>query len=93
MLSAVREAGSVQVRQRGTQVLETSPSADRIRVGVRWQRPTACAAHVLCRQMVFLRDPEVAREWEGGDAISKELFTLSEAIAFGDAFFSPLMDS
>ncbi len=84
---------SVQIRQRGTQVLEASPSAERIRVGVRWQRPTTCAAHVLCRQMVFLRDPDVAREWEGGDPISKELFTLPEAIAFGDAFFGPLIDS
>jgi hypothetical protein len=84
---------SVQVRQRGPQVLEASPSAERIRVGVRWQRPTTCAAHVLCRQMVFLRDPEVAREWEGSDPVTKELFTLPEAIAFGDAFFRPLMDS
>lgn len=84
---------SVQVRQRGPQVLGASPSAERIRVGVRWQRPTTCAAHVLCRQMVFLRDLEVAREWAGGDPVTKELFTLPEAIAFGDAFFRPLMDS
>ncbi len=84
---------SMQIRQRGTQVLEASPSVARMRVGVRWRRPTTCAAHVLCRQMVFLRDPDVARDWEGGDPISKELFTLPEAIAFGDAFFRPLMDS
>ena len=84
---------SVQIRQRGTQVLKASPSVVRMRVGIRWRRPTTCTAHVLCRQMVFLIDPDVARGWERGDPISKELITLPEAIAFGDAFFRPLMES
>lgn len=83
----------VAVRQHGTRILDASPAAERLRVGVRWQRPTTCAAHVLCRQMVFLRDPDVARDWEAQDPVSKELFTLEEAIAFGDAFFTPLMES
>jgi mercuric reductase len=83
----------IQVRQQGSHILAASPAAEKLRVGVRWQRPTTCAAHVLCRQMVFLQDAEVARAWEDGDPISKELFTLPEAIAFGDAFFRPLMDS
>jgi mercuric reductase len=83
----------VRLRQRGAEVSDASPAAEGLRVGVRWQRPTTCAAHVLCRQMVFLRDPDVARDWQASDPVTKELFTLPEAIAFGDAFFRPLMDT
>jgi hypothetical protein len=79
----------VHIRQKGNEILNAQPS-DEIRVGIRWQRPTQCAAHVLCRQMVFLKDPGVAQQW-CIDPPTMDLFTLNEAVAFGEAFFLPLL--
>ena len=79
----------VSIRQRGKEILEASPSD--VRVGVRWQRLIDCCAHVMCRQMVFLKDEATALAWLNADPKSKELFTLQEAIAFGEAFFQPLL--
>jgi mercuric reductase len=81
----------VSIHQKGKEVLEAVPSAG-VRVGVRWQRVVDCAAHVLCRQMVFLRDQDTALDWLNADPLSKEVFTLQEAIEFGEAFFLPLLE-
>ena len=81
----------VRIRQRGTEIAEVSPSPD-IRVGIRWQSACAHAAHTLCTEMVFLNDAETARMWRESDPESIELFTLSEAIELGEAFFVPLLD-
>jgi len=79
----------VVVRQRGKQIVDIGPVD--VRVGVRWQRLIDCCAHVMCRQMVFLKDEATALAWLNADPISKELFTVPEAIAFGEAFFTPLL--
>lgn len=81
----------IHIRQMGKEILEAEPSHE-IRVGVRWQRPSASAARTLCRQMVFLKDAEAAARWQSIDPVTMELFTLPEAVAFGDAFFRPLME-
>jgi mercuric reductase len=81
----------ISIHQKEREILEALPSAD-VRVGVRWQRLVDCAAHVLCRQMVFLKDQPTALAWLDADPLSKELLTLEEAIEFGEAFFLPLLE-
>ena len=80
----------IVIRQQGMELLEASPSRD-IRLGVRWQDPQACAAHSLCLQMVFLKDAQIAHQWQGGNLQDIGLFDLDEAVAFGAAFFGPLL--
>jgi len=80
----------IHIRQRDEEILETKPSAE-VRVGVRWQQPSTCAAHSMCVEMVFLKDESTALAWQGGDTSNISLFTLPEAIAFGAAFFKPLL--
>ena len=72
-------------------MLEQSPGQALV-VGVRWQQVASCAAHSLCLEMVFLKDDETARQWQGGDTEHVTLFTIPEAINFGAAFFRPLLD-
>jgi mercuric reductase len=79
----------VVIRQKGKQLLEVSPRD--VRIGVLWQRLIDCCAHVMCRQMVFLKDEATALAWLNQDPVSKELFTIEEAVVFGDAFFVPLL--
>lgn len=76
----------VRIVQEASAVVAADP-AD-IRVGIRWQDPIGCAAHSMCRDMVFVR-AGFAPVWIGeeGDAA---VLTLDEAIALGDAFFRPL---
>lgn len=62
-----------------------------LRVGVRWRQPDGCAAHSMCREMVFLSDGETAERWRGSDLDSAGIFDLSEAIDFGVGFFAPLI--
>lgn len=77
----------VRVEQQGTAVADVHPNG--LRVGVRWQHPEGCAAHSMCRDMVFLRDADVAEAWRaGGDA---GLFSLEEGVAFASGFFRPLL--
>jgi mercuric reductase len=80
----------VTIHQKGKEILETKPVG--VQVGVRWQRLIDCCAHVMCRQMVFLRDEATAQAWLNADPVSKELFTVPEAIMFGEAFFTPLLE-
>ena len=80
----------ISIRQKGKEILSAKPS-NNVRVGVRWQRLIDCCAHVMCRQMVFLKDPETAIAWQTRDPLSIELFTLEEAAEFGEAFFLPLL--
>ncbi|MDA8364424.1 MAG: alkylmercury lyase family protein [Gammaproteobacteria bacterium] len=80
----------ISIHQKGKEILGAKPS-NNIQVGVRWQRLIDCCAHVMCRQMVFLKDPETAIAWQNMDPLSIELFTLEETIEFGGAFFLPLL--
>ena len=81
----------IRIRQSGERLLAVEPSDD-VRVGVRWQNPTGAAAHSMCLEMVFLEDRATGEQWQGGDTDSITLFTVPEAIAFGSAFFRPLLE-
>ena len=80
----------IHVHQEDCGLLEVRPSTE-VRVGVRWQNPTACAAHSMCMEMVFLKDERTAWEWQGGDTEHISIFTLDEAVEFGARFFRPLV--
>ncbi len=81
---------AITVHMRGESLQEVSPSPD-VHVGVRWQNPSACAAHSMCLEMVFLLDQPTALEWQAGDTENTSLFNLQDAIAFGAGFFTPLL--
>ncbi|MGD8999432.1 MAG: organomercurial lyase [Granulosicoccaceae bacterium] len=81
----------VTIQMQGSDILEASPSAE-VTVGIRWQIPAAVAAHSMCMAMVFLKDRQTAEAWQDGDTENISLFSLPEAVAFGEAFFLPLMD-
>jgi mercuric reductase len=81
----------VHIQQRRKEVLKSTPGARELRVGVRWQRLSGAAAHSLCRQMVFFKDAMTAAKWQAKEPASIDVFTLAEAIDFGEAFFQPLL--
>ena len=81
----------IYLRQRGMEILEAQPSLD-VHVGIRWQTPTTCAAHSLCREMIFLGDRNRTKEWQGSETESRQVFPLHEAIEFAAAFFVPLIE-
>jgi hypothetical protein len=66
----------IRLRMNGARALEARPSPG-IRIGIRWRSPQVCAAHSLCREMVFLADAAV--------------LGLEEAIGLGAAFFRLLV--
>lgn len=74
----------VRVRQRRDELLDAAPAG--VRVGIRWQDPGTCAAHSLCRDMVFLA-PDTVPAWGNADV---SLLGVAEAAALGAAFFAPL---
>lgn len=80
----------VKLAQSAGTIVDASPSAD-IRVGIRWQDTGGCAAHSLCREMVFLADRDIATRWADADPSRASLFTLRQAAALADAFFRPLV--
>jgi hypothetical protein len=77
----------ITIRMRGSDILDVQPSGEVI-IGIRWQMPSAVAAHSMCMEMVFFKDRQTANAWQTGDI---SLFTLSDAVAFGKAFFLPLL--
>jgi mercuric reductase len=82
---------AIYICQKGREILAARPSAD-IRVGIRWQHFTTCAAHTLCTEMVFLKDAATAANWKAKDPEAIELFTLPEAVEYAAAFFLPLLE-
>jgi hypothetical protein len=81
----------IMIRMRGSEILAQEPGRD-VTVGIRWQMPTAVAAHSMCMQMLFLKDRPTALAWQAGDTENIALFALAEAVQFGKAFFLPLLD-
>jgi len=81
---------AINIRMQGEALLEVKPSRD-VHVGVRWQNPSACAAHSICLEMVFLKDQPTALEWQAGDRDNTSLFNLQDAVSFGSGFFVPLL--
>ncbi|MHB8666319.1 MAG: organomercurial lyase [Burkholderiales bacterium] len=82
----------VAIWQSGT-TIENPDQAGDVHLGIAWGAADAGSrcADSLCRQMMFLRDGKVARQWLGDDSGSREIFTLPEAIEFADRLFVPLM--
>jgi len=81
----------IYICQKGKAIVATRPTAD-IRVGIRWQQFSTCAAHTLCTEMVFLKDASTAAHWKNKDPEAVELFTLPEAVEYAGAFFLPLLE-
>ncbi len=82
-------AEAVEIHMRGFELADVKPKD--VCVGIRWQMPAGVAAHSMCMEMVFLKDSEIARRWQGSDADSISIFNLHDAIRFGAAFFKPLL--
>lgn len=82
---------SITIHMQGSKILEAQPT-EGVMVGIRWQMPSGAAAHSMCMEMVFLKDRQTAETWQNGDTENVSLFTLSEAVAFGKAFFLPLLN-
>ena len=82
----------VCVQQSGTTILNADEAGD-VHFGIIWGAESAdsCVADSLCMEMMFLRDAETAREWQESDPHNREIFTLQEAVEFGDRFFAPLL--
>jgi len=80
----------IHIHQKAKEVLEVKPSPE-VHVGIRWQNTCGCAASSLCMEMVFLKDRDTARKWQGEAVNDISLFTLPEAIEFGERFFAPLI--
>ena len=81
----------IYICQKGKAIVATRPTAD-IRVGIRWQQFSTCAAHTLCTEMVFLKDASTAAHWKSKNPEAVELFTLPEAVEYAGAFFLPLLE-
>ncbi len=53
---------------------------------------TTSCAESLCLQMNYINGEQAARQWHDEDFERRELFTLSEAVAFSSQFFVPLIN-
>ncbi|MDT8388580.1 MAG: organomercurial lyase [Thiogranum sp.] len=79
----------VDIRMQGSTLITASPGHPQ--VGIRWQSTSGCAAQSLCLDMIFLYDAATAASWQAQDCENRDLFALPEAVAFGAAFFRPLL--
>lgn len=80
----------IVIRMQGERVLAAQPQAPWL--GIRWQATSGCAAQSLCLEMVFLQDGATATAWRREDPDNISIFDLPDAVAFGAAFFRPLLD-
>lgn len=77
----------VHIAMQGERLLTAGPET--VQVGIEWSTPCGHAAHSLCLNMIFLADPATAAAWAAdGD---RTTYDLPQAIAFGTAFFRPLL--
>jgi mercuric reductase len=93
VVSRCRVTGDpVSIHQAGSTILNPD-EAGRVCFGIIWGAANAdiSCADSLCTEMMFLRDGETARQWLAGDPKNREVFTLQEAVEFGDHFFTPLV--
>ena len=80
---------AIEIEQDRETILSAMPTAPW--VGIRWQQTCGHAAHSLCMEMVFLKDANTASDWQAADPPSHSLYSLDEAVAFGQRFFVPLL--
>lgn len=91
--SKCRVTGSpVSILQEG-KTIKNPEKAGELRFGIIWGAASSCSccANSLCMEMMFLKNGEVADEWQAADDKNREVFTLEEAVEFGSRFFVPLM--
>lgn len=82
---------AIRLYQNGASI-NPQRSSPGVCVGIGWRSPGCCAAHSLCREMVFFASRALALEWQGGQADIRSVFSLDEAIQLGMAFFLPLLE-
>jgi mercuric reductase len=82
----------VYIQQSGKIIVNLDEAGD-IRFGIAWSAANAdlCCADSLCLEMIFLRDGETAQRWLADGPENREVFSLRDAVEFGDRFFSPLL--
>jgi mercuric reductase len=93
VVSRCRVTGDqVSIHQAGNTILNPE-EAGGVCFGIIWGAANAdiSCADSLCTEMMFLRDSEIARQWLADDPKNREVFTLQEAVEFGDRFFTPLV--
>lgn len=78
----------VRVRQEGDTLVVVEPKE--LQVGIAWQDTDGCAAHSLCRDMVFLANPQIAAEWREAGTGMRDTYSLNEAVTLARTFFEPL---
>ncbi len=79
----------VGIHMQGGALISASPGHPQ--VGIRWQSTSGCAARSLCLDMIFLYDAATAATWQAQEPDNRDVFALPEAVAFGAAFFRPLL--
>jgi len=79
----------IEIHMQGATLLSALP-ADPY-VGIHWQGASGCAAQSLCLEKLFLRDRATALAWQHEDSANMSIFDLATAVAFGAAFFTPLL--
>jgi len=62
-----------------------------LHVGIAWQETCGCAAHSLCREMVFFCSPGHAARWQQGAPERNCVLSLAQAMWLAKAFFLPLL--
>lgn len=82
----------VDIRQSGKLILNPEETGD-IHFGIIWGAASgdSCCANSLCLEMMFLRNGDIARQWLKEDPDNREVFSLEEAVEFGNRFFAPLL--
>ena len=82
----------VRIHQ-SVQTIENQDESGELRLGIAWGAADghACVANSLCREMMFLRDGDIARRWLADDFERREIFTLPEAVEFASRHFVPLV--
>lgn len=64
---------------------------DAVHVGIAWRETGGCAAHSLCREMVFFCNATHAAAWQAQAPACQAVLRLPEAIRLAKAFFLPLL--
>ena len=62
-----------------------------VHVGIAWQATGGCAAHSLCREMLFFCCASHAATWQSVSPERDSVLSLPQAIELAKAFFLPLL--
>lgn len=88
--SCCHQCGAPIVLTQRDEEIDPARVRDELQVGIAWRDTGGCAAHSLCREMVFFCGAPHAAAWQAGRPQHCVLQT-AEAIALAKAFFLPLM--